>query len=186
MTSKRIRLVLLVAAMATGCGGDGNDGQATNLGEKGATTSSAAAGTTSSVATGAACEVQGGVSTKGSKDVAVELSEWKIIPDVAQVAPGIVSFLAENTGKDPHELVIVKGDSAEALPKGADGGMDEEKLPAGALVGEIEPMDPAQLCRGNFTMTAGSYVLLCNIVEEEGGEHEAHFAEGMYTDFTVR
>jgi hypothetical protein len=31
----------------------------------------------------------------------------------------------------------------------------------------------------------GSYLLLCNIVEEEDGESESHFAEGMHATFTV-
>jgi hypothetical protein len=34
-------------------------------------------------------------------------------------------------------------------------------------------------------LDAGSYALICNIVEEEEGEPEAHYAEGMRADFTV-
>lgn len=31
----------------------------------------------------------------------------------------------------------------------------------------------------------GTYVLLCNLVEEETGEVESHLAEGMHATFTV-
>lgn len=34
-----------------------------------------------------------------------------------------------------------------------------------------------------FDLVAGTYVLLCNIYEEE--EQEAHYAEGMRVAFTV-
>ncbi len=140
---------------------------------------------TTKAGSGAACEVQGGVSTQGT-DVLVRLTEWMVTPSVALVGPGIVSFVAENAGKEDHELVVVRGDSAEALPKDADGAMDEAKLPEGALIGEIEPMAAGQLCRGNFALQAGRYVLACNVVDkEEDGVAESHFAEGMHTVFRV-
>ena len=188
MVSRWASVLLLVASLAAGCGGDDTEGTATNLDEDATSTSSAGGGsTTSSSAAGgaeAACEVQGGVSTEGS-EVQVNLTEFKIEPGVARVAPGIVTFVTENTGADPHELVVVKGESADALPKDADGALDESKLAEGALIGEIEEMAPTQLCEGNFALQAGSYVLVCNVVEEEGGTKEAHFAEGMHTTFTV-
>jgi hypothetical protein len=175
-----------VASLAAGCGGDGKEGQVKDLGEDGSTATTVKEGTATTVAESeAACEVQGGVATRGA-DVAVTLTEWKILTGVAQVAPGIVSFLAENSGQEKHELVVVKADSVEALPKDATGAMDETGLAEGALIGEIEPMGPAMICRGNFPLPAGSYVLLCNIVEkEEDGSTESHFAEGMHTPFTV-
>ncbi len=104
----------------------------------------------------------------------------------SQPKAGVVSFKAENAGKENHEIVIVKGDSADALPKDADGGLDEDKLPEGGLIGEIEPFASGQVCSGVFNLPAGKYVLLCNITETEpNGEKESHFKEGMHTPFTV-
>ena len=75
---------------------------------------------------------------------------------------------------------------AEALPKDADGGLDEDKLPEGGLIGEIEPFAGGKLCKGAFNLAAGKYVLLCNIVETEpNGEKESHFKEGMHAPFVV-
>ena len=88
----------------------------------------------------------------------------------------------------PRETVavVVKGDNAEGLPKDADGGLDEDKLPEGALIGEIEEFAPAQVCSAVFNMPAGKYVLLCNITETEPtGEKESHFKEGMHTSLVV-
>lgn len=187
--SRWASVLVVVASLAAGCGGDDTEGTATNLNESGGTSTSGAGGVTTSSVAGAgseaACEIEGGVATQGT-DVLVKLSEWKIEPGVAGVAPGIISFVAENSGQDPHELVVVKADSAAALPKDADGALDETKLPEGALIGEIEPMEPGQLCRGNFALQAGAYMLVCNIVEKEAdGVTESHLAEGMVTNFTV-
>jgi hypothetical protein len=46
-------------------------------------------------------------------------------------------------------------------------------------------MAPGMVCRGNFALQAGAYVLLCNIVEEADGVKESHLAEGMLAPFTV-
>lgn len=186
MVSRWACALVAVASLAAGCGSDDKGGEAKNLAEDESTATSTGGGTATTVAgSGATCEIEGGVATKGT-DVIVTLTEWKVTPNAAQAGAGIVSFVAENTGKENHELVIVKGDSADALPKDATGAMDEAKLPEGALIGEIEPFAAGQLCRGNFALPAGSYVLLCNVAEKEAdGTTESHFAEGMHSPFTV-
>jgi hypothetical protein len=177
--------------LAAGCGNDSQGGEARNLAEDESTSTTIGEimGTSlggSEVIREAPCEVQGGEATPQGTDLMVTLTEWKVAPAVSPVEPGTVSFVAENTGKEKHELVIVQGASAEALSTDDTGAMDETKLPEGALVGEIEPFAPGQLCRGNFALTAGSYVLLCNIVEEEDdGTTESHFAKGMHSPFIV-
>lgn len=190
MTTRWVRLalaVLVVAAVGAGCGDD-DGGEITNLGDTGATTSSTVGATTSSTAGGteAACEVEGGVSTEGD-EVMAALTEWTITPEPGQADPGIVTFVAENTGVEPHELVIVAADDPAGLPTDPEtGAMDESALPEGALIGEIEAFPPGQVCKGNFTLQAGSYALVCNVVEEEeDGTVESHYAEGMFTSFTV-
>jgi len=117
----------------------------------------------------------------------VNLSEYKVSPRVAEVAAGEVTFTARNAGpRDRHELVIVRTDvSADALPTVAEGGMDEDG--AGVeVIGEIEELAVGKQESATFRLPAGRYVLLCNMVEEDDGEVEAHYAKGMYTTFTVR
>ncbi len=173
--------VLAMALVVAGCGDDGGGG-AENLAEGGGgqtTSSTAAAGAAGE------CKTAGTANAPASEEVVLTLNEWTIKPS-AQPKAGNISFKAENAGKENHEVVFVKGESADALPKDADGGLDEEKLPEGALIGEIEPFAAGQVCSGVFNMPAGKYVLLCNITETEpNGEKESHLKEGMHTPFTV-
>jgi hypothetical protein len=169
-----------MALVAAGCGDDDGGSSSENLSGSGATTSSTSAG-----GAFAGCKTEGTVTETPTEEVVVTLGEFTIKPS-ARPKAGKVSLKAENAGKEDHEIVIVKGDNAEALPKDADGGLDEEKLPEGALIGEIEGFPGGQVCSGTFNLTAGKYVLLCNIIETEpNGEKEAHFKEGMHIPFVV-
>jgi hypothetical protein len=118
--------------------------------------------------------------------VEVTLQEFAVLPAQASVEAGEVSFEVENTGpNDPHELVVIRTDLApDALPTTEDGAVDEQGEGI-EVIGEIEEFPPGEARSGTFDLEAGSYVLICNVVEEEEGGHEAHYAEGMFTAFTV-
>ena len=178
--------MMMTALVVAGCGDDKGGTSAENLSKGSATTSSTGKSTQTSTANGTSeCETENAANTTATEEVVVTLGEWTVKPP-AQPKAGYVNFKAENGGQEKHELVIVKGDSAEGLPKNADGALDEDKLPAGALIGEIEEFAPTQVCSGVFNMPAGKYVLLCNITETEpGGEKESHFKEGMHTSLVV-
>lgn len=169
-----------MALVAAGCGDDDGGSSSENVGSSNQTTSSSAAGEAF-----AGCKTEGAVTEAAAQEVVVTLGEFTIKP-ATQGKAGLVSLKAENAGADKHEIVIVKGDKAESLPTDAEGALDEEKLAEGALVGEIEGFPGGQVCSGTFSLAAGNYVLLCNIVETEpNGEKEAHFKEGMHTPFVV-
>jgi uncharacterized cupredoxin-like copper-binding protein len=121
----------------------------------------------------------------GGTAVAVELNEFVVTADPDSVDAGEVNFTVENIGAETHEFVIVKTELAEdALPTIEDGSVDEEG--AGIeVVDEIEDIASETTKELTVDMEAGSYVLFCNIVEEEGGEPESHYAEGMHTSFSV-
>jgi len=97
------------------------------------------------------------------------------------VSSGTVAFEVTNEGpNDPHELVVVKTDLGLAeLPTNADGSFNEE------VIGEIEEFEPGATESMSWDLEAGSYVLLCNLVEEEEGGIESHYDLGMKTAFTV-
>ena len=122
----------------------------------------------------------------GGTTVDVILSEWVVDPDVTSVPAGEVTFAANNEGVDDHELVVVKTDlSADALPTDDTGKVDEEGEGI-EVIGEIEEFAAGGSEEATFNLAAGSYVLFCNIVEEEeSGETESHYQEGMHTAFTV-
>jgi hypothetical protein len=115
----------------------------------------------------------------------VTLSEWTVDPSPSSVTAGKTDFRAVNRGTEVHELVIVKGDQPAALPV-KDGAVDEDALPKGAFIGEIEDVPAGDVCVGTFELAAGPYVLFCNIVEKEpNGELESHYQNGMRTALAV-
>jgi uncharacterized cupredoxin-like copper-binding protein len=128
----------------------------------------------------------GGGDDGGASTVAVTLKEFEVLPDKDSVPAGSVTFTATNSGPDdPHELVVMKTDLAPgALPTADDGSVDEEGEGV-ELIGEIEDLAVDATEEITFTLDAGKYVLLCNIVEEEDGETESHYQQGMRAAFTV-
>jgi hypothetical protein len=181
-----IAMLLLLA----GCAAD--DGTGVRTVDSGAQTGSGTAsgsGSGSTPASGSAAVACKPVGDAGAADtkVAVELSEWAVAPQPASVRAGTITFEAANVGADAHELVVVRADDPAALPKAADGTVDETKLPAGAFIGEVEPFPAKQRCQGTFALTAGRYALFCNILETEAdGTKENHYANGMRAGFEVR
>jgi uncharacterized cupredoxin-like copper-binding protein len=113
-------------------------------------------------------------SAAGGSSVAVELSEWKVVPAPASAAAGSVSFAVSNKGTTIHEFVVVKTDmKADSLPV-VDHKIDESAL---TPVDEIEDIAAGASPTLDVDLDAGHYVLLCNI--------ETHYEQGMHADFDV-
>ena len=118
----------------------------------------------------------------GATTVNVELNEFTVTADPDSVDAGEVEFVVDNIGEETHEFVIVQTDlDADALPAGDDGSVDEEGGGV-EVVDEIEDIASGSTQELTVDMEAGSYVLFCNIVDDEG---DVHYAEGMHTGFTV-
>lgn len=117
--------------------------------------------------------------------VQVKLDEWSVQIDRTEVPAGEVTFRATNVGREKHELVILRSSrSHDQLP--VEHGLVSEES-AGKLIGEIEEFAPGETHEATFTLEPGEYVLFCNIVEEEeDGELESHYGEGMHIAFRVR
>jgi uncharacterized cupredoxin-like copper-binding protein len=118
--------------------------------------------------------------------VDVSLREFSIAPSVASAPAGTVTFEVTNDGpNDVHEFVVVRTDLApDALPTDAAGAVLEDGEGM-EVVDEIEDLAVGSSETLALELEAGSYVLICNIVEEDGGETEAHYAMGMRSAFTV-
>lgn len=147
-----------------------------------ASCSSATSSNPSSAAASAGSSAPASAATGSIK---VTLTEWAVIPDKASATAGNVSFDVTNAGpKFKHEFVIIKTDLDPAdLPADSTGKVDE----AGAgieFIGEVEELEIGATQTASFDLTAGKYVLICNIVEAAGG-HESHYNQGMRTAFTV-
>lgn len=119
---------------------------------------------------------------KDAAQLKVRLTEFKVKPAREFIAAGKTKVVAKNAGGDEHELVIVRGDDIAALPTKADGSVNESKIPKSDVLGEIEDIKPGKTKSKVFKLSSGSYILFCNIVEEEkDGTLENHLVEGMYT-----
>jgi hypothetical protein len=116
----------------------------------------------------------------------VTLQEFAVIPESTTLSAGELTFEVENIGPDdPHELVIVRTDlPADELPTREDGGFDEEAEGV-EVIGEIEEFAPGTTETGSFELAPGHYAFLCNLVEEEDGQLEAHYQMGMWVDVEV-
>jgi hypothetical protein len=132
------------------------------------------------------CAPVGDISTATSR-AKVTLDEWVIDFASGEVAPGEVGIEATNAGKKAHEVVVLGGVTADALPLDENGALDESGLPAGALIGEIEPFAAGTDCTGVFPLPPGEYVVVCNITDRPESKHPvSHLAKGMLTTLTVR
>lgn len=118
--------------------------------------------------------------------VDVTLREFAITPSVASVPAGAVTFEVTNDGpNDIHEFVVIRTDLAlDALPADGDGAVLEDGEGM-EVVDEIEDLAVGASETLALDLEAGSYVLICNIVEDDEGETEAHYALGMRTAFSV-
>jgi hypothetical protein len=181
-----------LALLLAGCGSDDGAGVRNVDGTQAASGSGTASGSDTASGSGtasgqaAACKPVGDAASADAT-IAVELKEWTVLPARADVPAGTVTFEARNTGKDAHELVVVRAADPASLPLAADGTVDEEKLPEGAFVGEIEAFGAGQSCTGTFELPAGGYALFCNLLETEAdGAKENHYANGMRTRFEAR
>jgi uncharacterized cupredoxin-like copper-binding protein len=124
--------------------------------------------------------------TGGGTTVDVTVQEFAVIPASSSAPAGDVTFDVTNKGPDDtHEFVVFKTDLApDALPTAADGSVDEEGEGV-ELIDEIEDIAVGDTPTLTASLDAGSYVFICNIVEEEGGETIAHYQQGMRVAFTV-
>jgi uncharacterized cupredoxin-like copper-binding protein len=130
--------------------------------------------------------VSAGCSGDEETTVDVTVQEFAVIPAASSAPAGDVTFDVTNEGPDDvHEFVVFKTDLApDALPTAADGSVDEEGEGI-ELIDEIEDIAVGDTPTLTVTLDAGSYVFICNIVEEEGGETIAHYQQGMRVAFNV-
>ena len=167
---------LVAVVAAAGACGDDDGGSAAASASGSASASAPASGSAISE-----CEPVG---DGGGTPVGVVLDEWSIEADTASVEAGDVTFEVSNEGEEAHELVVVRAESPDDLTI-ADGRVDEEALPEGAFIGEVEAFPAGTDCEGTFELEAGDYVLFCNILEDHEGEAESHVEEGMVTTLEV-
>jgi len=134
----------------------------------------------------AGCSDDDGGETGNNGTVEVTLQEFAVLPSPDSAPAGEVTFDVTNIGpEDVHEFVVFATDLApDALPTAPDGSVDETGEGV-ELIDEIEDIAVDATPTLTVTLDAGSYVLICNVVEEEGAEAIAHYQQGMRVGFTA-
>lgn len=174
MNRRRLPPVLVSAALlvsgAAACAKD--DGASTRSG-CGSAASGSGAGSASSAG------------SAGGRPLKLTVDEYKIKAP-ATTKPGKVLLTIRNVGTVTHEVVVIKGVKLDDLSSKANGSLDEEKLPKGAVQGEVEGVTAGSTCDGTFDLDPGTYTLACNLVSEVNGKKKVHFMQGMSTQMEVR
>lgn len=119
--------------------------------------------------------------------VNITLQEFSVIPDRASVPAGRIHFHVSNVGEDMHEFLVIRTDLAPDMLPTEDDGSYEEDGPGTDLLDEIELVPSGESRDLDIDLSAGKYVLICNMVHvEDDGEVEVHYQLGMRTAFTVQ
>ena len=121
----------------------------------------------------AALVAVGPVGASGTKTlVAVRLKEFKVLPAPLTAKRGAVAFAVKNVGKIDHELVVLKTNVAPSkLP------VKKGKAVETGRVGRVGPIKRGASRTLTLTLTAGKYVLLCNL--------PGHYVAGQRIGFRV-
>ncbi len=124
-------------------------------------------------------------STGEGGDLDVTLDEYSVVTDVDSLPEGPIKFDIDNAGERDHELLIVRSDiPGGELPTEDDGSVDDGS--AGVyVIYDIDDIDEGDETSRSFSLDPGNYVLLCNIVEDIDGTETSHYAQGMWTEFTI-
>ena len=137
------------------------------------------------VAAGCSSGDEGTTGGSGTQ-IAVTLKEYSIALAQSSAPAGDVTFAVTNEGPDAvHEFVVLATDLAlDALPTNPDGSVQEEGEGI-TPVDEIEDIAVGDTATLTVSLAAGSYVFVCNIVGDVGGETVPHYQQGMRASFTV-
>ena len=116
----------------------------------------------------------GGAVAPSPHSATATVGEFKIALDTAKLAAGEETLSIKNAGTITHEFVVVRTDlAAEALPIGADGGVDEEATDV-AHIDEVEDILAGSTGSLTVSLPAGKYVVFCNLPGHyKGGMHAA-------------
>ena len=108
--------------------------------------------------------------TAAAQEINVTLDDYFVRSSAASVAVGDVTLVAKNEAAQEHELVIIKTDLAPNALRTGDGGVVDEEG-SGQAIGEIEDVEAGKSKKGTFKLSAGKYILICNL--------PGHYLQGM-------
>jgi plastocyanin len=103
----------------------------------------------------------------------VDMSDYRFAPANLTARPGTLVITAKNTGRQPHELVLLRTNNApDAFARKAG------KASESTSVGEISERAPGANGTHTFKLAPGKYVYICNV--------DGHYALGMRGTLVVK
>jgi uncharacterized cupredoxin-like copper-binding protein len=136
-------------------------------------TALAAVGAVGAAALGGHGAIAANSSPSTGRATTVAMSEFKFKPKQFTVKAGRWRVTAKNTGKLPHELVLIRTNrAAKSLP--VKGSKASEK----GAVGKIPAQKPGKRASHTFKVKRGRYVFICNVA--------GHYKAGMYGTLKVK
>jgi hypothetical protein len=164
-------LIVIAALFVFGCGGDDSN-----------STGDTKAITVNPTATGAGSPVSSGSS--GSREITIEEKDFSYeMSDT--VLPGLVKFTAKNSGKESHQVQIVKWNDGvtQAQFDAALRNPDPSAIfKVVTFMGGPNSIPPGGSQVVSDNLTPGNYALLCFLESDDG---MPHFAKGQVKSFTV-
>ena len=110
----------------------------------------------------------------GDVQLVVELTDYKVIPNVATVRAGETKIGVRNRGSQPHDLVVLRTDLApDRLPYDA----GKAKADESGSVARTKELRAGGTAAVTVTLEPGQYVLICNVA--------GHYRLGMRTSLRV-
>ena len=110
----------------------------------------------------------------GEVQLVVEMTDYKVITNVATVRAGETKIGVRNRGSQPHDLVVLRTDLApDELPYDAGKARAEEP----GLVARTKELRAGGTAAVTASLEPGQYVLICNVA--------GHYGLGMRTALKV-
>lgn len=105
----------------------------------------------------------------------VELRDYTLSPNVADVPAGETKIGIRNRGSQPHDLIVIR---TEEAPDKLSYDASRAKASEDGNVGKIKELRAGGTAALTVTLEPGRYVLICNTA--------GHYMLGMRTALTVR
>jgi uncharacterized cupredoxin-like copper-binding protein len=136
-------------------------------------TALAAVGAVGAAALGGQLATAADSSPSAGRATTFAMSEFKFKPKQLSTKAGKWRVTAKNTGKLPHEFILIRTKrAAKSLPvKGS-------KAVVKGAVGDIPEQKPGKRASHTFKVKRGRYVFICNVA--------GHYKAGMYGTLKVK
>lgn len=163
----RLMTFLLIAGLMAACGDADTEG-------------ASAVGADSGDDPAECAPVNEDLESQAVETVAIELQDYAFAPARVAVDAGTVTFVAENTGSENHELAFLPGGGE--VPLNDEGESDEDALAAAGAF-ELEAFGPGDSCNATYALDSGTYTMFCIVCSADG---ETHYEKGMKGELVVR